>query len=349
MPTDAVGGPTFTHPEDPTLTVAAADVTRAAARIAGWVQRTPILSSRLLDQLAGRPLLLKAEHLQYTGSYKARGAANHLSSYVEVAQRPRGVIAASSGNHGQAVAWAAREAGVPATIVVPRSISPAKREAVEDYGAQLVVVGDDSDERLAVAQQLAQQGNLRNIPPYDHPLTIAGQGTWLVEALEGITVTPEAVVVPVSGGGLAAGTLLAASAPPAIPVYGVEPQGAADLHASLAAGRRVPVPNPTTVADALRARQPGALTFEIIKALLTSSVLVSDEQIIRAMRLLAERAKQVVEPGGAAALAAALSGDIPGTGTLLVLLTGGNVSMSVYAELLASTTRGEPGAAITAD
>lgn len=334
MPAEDVDGPTFAHTGDQSAQVAPVDVIRAARRIAGRVRRTPILTSRLLDQAAGRPLLLKAEHLQCTGSYKARGATNQLRAFLEDDHRPSGVVAASSGNHGQAVAWAAREAGVPATIVVPRTISSAKRQAIEGYGARLVVVGDDSDERLAVALQLAQDGNLRDIPPYDHPLTIAGQGTWLSEALADVNQWPEAVVVPASGGGLAAGTLLAANTAGSIPVHCVEPEGAADLCASLAAGRRIPLEAPTTVADALRARQPGALPFEIIRTLLASALTVSDNEIVHAMQLLAVRAKQVVEPGGAVALAAALADEIPGDGPLLVLLTGGNVSLQVYSALL---------------
>jgi threonine dehydratase len=329
---------TFTHPEDDRLVVAPADVEQAAIRLSGRLHRTPILTSRLLDEAARRRIFLKAEHLQRTGSYKARGATNHLVTMVRsAAPRPGGVVAASSGNHGQAVAWAAHRAGVPATVVVPHSIAPSKLSAITGYGARVVTVGDSSEERIAVAREVADRERLLDIPPYDHPLTIAGQGTWLREALEDIPVRPEAVVVPVSGGGLAAGTLLAAAdVPDPLPVYGVEPSGAADVHDSLLAGARVLDSEPDTIADALRARRPGALPFEIIKALAAGSLMVTDEHILLAMRLLAERTKQIVEPGGATALAAALARRVPGDGPVLVLLTGGNITWAAVAALLSA-------------
>lgn len=328
----------FTHPDDDRLVVAPADVEQAAIRLSKRIHRTPILTSRLLDEVARRQLFLKAEHLQCTGSYKARGATNQVVAMVEsTAARPAGVVAASSGNHGQAVAWAAGRAGVPATIVVPHSISPSKLAAITGYGARVVTVGDSSEERIAVARELADREQLHDIPPYDHPLTIAGQGTWLREALDDVPIRPEAVIVPVSGGGLVAGTLLAAaSLSEPLPVYGVEPSGAADVHDSLLAGRRVPDSEPDTIADALRARRPGALPFEIISALAAGSLMVTDDHIVRAMQFLAERAKQVVEPGGATGLAAALARRVPGDGPLLVLLTGGNITWAAVATLLSS-------------
>ncbi|PZF86726.1 threonine ammonia-lyase [Jiangella anatolica] len=325
----------FTHPEDGRLSVAPADVEHASIRLSGRLRRTPVLTSRQLDEAAGRRVFLKAEHLQSTGSYKARGATNQVVAMLEPRPRPRGVVAASSGNHGQAVAWAARRAGLPATIVVPRSIAPAKLAAIVGYGARVVTVGDGAEERIAVARELAGSQGLRDIPPYDHPLTIAGQGTWLREALADVPVRPETVLVPASGGGLAAGTLLAAAAlGDPLPVYAVEPTGAADLHDSLLAGVRVAGSEPSTIADALRAHRPGALPFEVIRALGAGSLLVTDEHIVDAMRFLAERLKQVVEPGGATGVAAALARRVPGDGPLLVLLSGGNIGWTATAALL---------------
>jgi threonine dehydratase len=294
----------------------------AARRVAGRVHRTPLLRCRGIDEVAGRPVLLKAEHLQRTGSYKARGALNQL---LQV-DAP-GVVAASSGNHGQAVAWAAREVGREATIVVPYTIAAVKRAAIEGYGARLEVVGPGSDERLERARALAAEHGLAEVPPYDHPWTIAGQGTWLLEALADGGAAAEAAVVPISGGGLASGTVLAAEAAGwGGRIVGVEPSAADDTRRSLEAGRRVRIESPDTIADALRASTPGALTFEIMRDGLAGVAVVEDGAITAAMRLLFERAKQVVEPGGAAALAAVLEGRVGGSGPVLVILSGGNVS-----------------------
>jgi threonine dehydratase len=311
----------------------AADVIAAAERIRGHVHRTPLLRCRSIDEIAGRPVLLKAEHLQRTGSYKARGAMNHVLQLTED-ERHRGVVAASSGNHGQAVAWAARQAGVPATVVVPSWIKPSKRAAIEGYGARMVVAGTTSDERLDVARSLVAAEGVVDIPPYDHARTIAGQGTWVAEAIEDGPPDVEAVAVPVSGGGLAAGTVLGVAAiGRQLPVVGVEPGGADDTRRSFLAGHRVRLPAPDTVADALRASIPGELTFLINGPRLHDVVVVEDERITGAMTLLAERAKQLVEPGGATALAAVLAGAIPGRGPVLVVLSGGNTSVGDLARL----------------
>jgi threonine dehydratase len=304
------------------------DVARAEKRIRAWVHRTPVLRSATLDEIAGRRLYFKAEHLQRTGSYKARGAANHLHWLVATYGGDlKGVVAASSGNHGQAVAWAARRVGTRAEIVVPASISPAKLAAIRSYGAHVTVVGLDSEERLTVAANLAAKHGLAEIPPYDHPLTIAGQGTWLLEAARQVEEPIEAVVVPISGGGLAAGTCLAAeSMVPRPAVYAAEPEGADDTRQSLAAGQRVRI-EPNTIADALRASQPGLLTFEVYRRRLAGVVCVSDSDIGWAMRLIWERTKQVVEPAGAVAVAAVLRKLVSGDGAVLVVLSGGNVDL----------------------
>jgi threonine dehydratase len=305
----------------------AVDVDAAAARIRGHVHRTPVLTSATLDRLVGRHVFLKAEHLQKTGSYKARGAINHVVALLEAAVAVDGVVAASSGNHGQAVAWAAAQRGLPATVVVPSSIASGKRAAIEGYGADLVEVGESSDERLAVAHELSERLGLYEIHPYDHRLTIAGQGTVALEACEQmVNEPPEAMLVAVSGGGLAAGCALALSqVAPNVKLYGVEPTGADDTRQSLAAGRRIAI-EPRTIADALRARQPGRLTFEVNRRFLTGVLVAEDVEIVAAARFLWERTKQVVEWGGATALAAVLAGRVPGSGPLVVVLSGGNLA-----------------------
>jgi threo-3-hydroxy-L-aspartate ammonia-lyase len=315
-----------------TLLPSPADVVAAAKRVRDHVHRTPLLTSTTLDRLVGRRIFLKAEHLQKTGSYKARGAINHVVTLGEADAGVRGVVAASSGNHGQAVAWAAAQRDLPATIVVPRSIAAGKRAAIEGYGAKVVVVGESSDERLAKAQELAARQDFYEIPPYDHPLTIAGQGTLALEACEQLQgEPPEAMLVAVSGGGLAAGCALAlAHVAASVLLYGVEPAGADDTRQSLAAGTRVVV-EPQTIADALRARQPGQLTFEVNRLRLTDVLVAEDSEIVAAVRFLWERCKQVVEWGGATALAAVLAGRVPGDGPLLVVLSGGNLSVETLA------------------
>jgi threo-3-hydroxy-L-aspartate ammonia-lyase len=320
---------------DETLLPTAADVAAAAKRVRDHVHRTPLLTSVTLDRLVGRRVFLKAEHLQKTGSYKARGAINHVVALGEADAGVTGVVAASSGNHGQAVAWAAAQRDLPARIVVPSSIAAAKRAAIEGYGAKIVVVGDSSDERLVQAQELAAREGLYEIPPYDHPLTIAAQGTVALEAYEQLQgELPEAMLVAVSGGGLAAGCALAlADLAESVALYGVEPAGADDTRQSLAAGKRVVV-EPDTIADALRARQPGRLTFEVNRLHLAGVLVAQDSEIVAAVRFLWERCKQVVEWGGATALAAVLAGRVPGNGPLLVVLSGGNMSVEAAAALL---------------
>jgi threonine dehydratase len=303
-----------------------ADARAAAERVRPFVHETPLLRSSTLDRVAGRPVYLKGEHLQKTGSYKARGAINHVLTLVEQGSEVGGVVAASSGNHGQAVAWAAGARGLPCTVVGPSSIAGAKRAAIEGYGASLVLVGESSDERLEVAQRLAREEGLYEVPPYDHPRTIAGQATIVLEVAEQLELPDvESVLVAVSGGGLAAGCGLAlGEVAPKVSLYGVEPEGADDTCRSLAEGRRVTV-EPHTVADALRARRPGRLTFELNQRQLAGVLLVSDAEIVAAARFTWQRLKQVVEYGGAAALAAVLAHRVPGQGPLVVVLSGGNI------------------------
>src|SRR2546421_8636552 len=205
------------------------DVLEAGDRVRPFVHRTPLLTSRAIDEACGRRVVFKGEHLQKIGAYKARGATNQVRTLLENGPPPRGVVASSSGNHGQAVAWAAGLAGIPATIVVPDWIATPKRVAMEGYGATVRIQTGAHDARNRAAADLAASEGLVDIPPYDHPVTIAGQGTWVLEALEDGTAGVGTVVVPIGGGGLASGTILGLEATGATArVYGVEPTGADD-------------------------------------------------------------------------------------------------------------------------
>jgi len=307
------------------------DVVRAADRVRPFVRRTPVLTCASVDIACGRPVLMKAEHLQKVGAYKARGATNQIRTLVESGAQVPGVVAASSGNHGQAVAWAAGLAGIPATIAVPQWIAAPKRAAIEGYGATVMVAGPGTDVHVAIARDLAARDGLVEVPPFDHPVTIAGQGTWVLEALEDAPSELEAVVVPIGGGGLASGTALGLEAAGrSVPVYGVEPAGADDTERSMRAGHVVSIDHPASIADALLSAHPGELTFAIMHERLAGVVTVTDDQIVAAMRLLWERAKQVVEPAGATALAAVAQGRIPGSGPVMVVLSGGNVDLDTF-------------------
>ena len=309
----------------------AADVVRAADRIRPFVRRTPVLTCGAVDAACGRPVFMKAEHLQKVGAYKARGATNQVRTLVESGAPVAGVVAASSGNHGQALAWAAGLAGIPATIAVPPWIAAPKRAAIEGYGAAVVIAGPEPEAHLAIARDLSARDGLVEVPPFNHPVTIAGQGTWVLEAMDEAPADLEAVVVPVGGGGLASGTALGVEAVGrSVPVYGVEPAGADDTARSMAAGMVVEIEKPTSVADALLSTHPGDLTFAIMHERLAGVVTVTDDQIVAAMRLLWERAKQVVEPAGATALAAVAQGKVPGSGPVMVVLSGGNVDLDTF-------------------
>jgi threo-3-hydroxy-L-aspartate ammonia-lyase len=309
------------------------DIVRAAARLAPVVHRTPVVRSRSLDALAGMELYLKAENLQRAGSFKIRGAYNKIAQLPPRA-RERGVIAYSSGNHAQGVALAARLLGVPATIVVPETIIPAKRAATEAYGAELVYAGTTSSERRDHAEKLAAERQLDLVAPYDDPAIMAGQGTVALELLED-SPDIDTLVVPIGGGGLMSGcAVLARARRPKARILGVEPEGGDDTRRSLQAKQRVRIPPPQTIADGLRAVEPGELTFEVIRELVDDIVLVSDAEIRQAVRLLLERTKLLVEPSGAVGLAAALAGKLPHGATPGIVLSGGNIDPSTLREIL---------------
>ncbi len=305
----------------------------AAGRISGVAHRTPVLTSATLDARCGGTVALKAEPLQRTGSFKFRGAYNRLSQ-LDDGQRERGVVAYSSGNHGAAVALAAALLGVPAVVVVPGTGSAAKLAAIESYGAQLRRCDPATERREDVAAALAQQRSLTMIRPFDDYEIMAGQGT------AGLELAQQAgrldlVLVPVGGGGLGAGVATAVAALlPGAAVIGVEPAGADDTRRSLRAGRRVSRP-PETIADGLRAAEPGELTFAITSRLLADVVTVTETAIVEAMRFCFTRLKLVVEPSGAVPLAALLSGAVPAAGRRTgVVLSGGNIDPQAFGALL---------------
>ena len=309
------------------------DIEQAAARLVPVVHRTPVLRSRSLDALAGASLYLKAENLQRAGTFKIRGAYNKIARLPDDS-RSRGVISYSSGNHAQGVALAAALLGVRATIVVPSDIVAAKRDATAGYGAEIIECGTTSADRRSYAEALAREQGLALVAPYDDPDIIAGQGTVALELLDDVPDL-DALVVPVGGGGLAAGcAILARSRRPSIRLLGVEPEDADDTRQSIEAGRPVRIPAPRTIADGLRAVEPGEITFEINRRLLDAVVTVSDSEIRQAMRLLLERMKILVEPSGACALAAVLSGRTGLQGRIGVVLSGGNVEIAALPALL---------------
>jgi threonine dehydratase len=307
-------------------------VLAAAARLDGVAHQTPVLSSTLLNERCGGMVLLKAEPFQRSGSFKFRGAYNRLS-VLDPAARSAGVVAFSSGNHGAAVALAARLLGVPAVIVVPANGSAAKLAAIEGYGAQLRRYDPQTESREEVAAQIAAERSMTLVRPFDDYDVMAGQGT------AGLEMTDQApdldlVVLPVGGGGLAAGVSTAVKGLlPRAAVIGVEPEIASDTSQSLRAGHRVSIPEPETIADGLRAREPGELTFAVNSRLLDDIVTVSEDDIIDAMRFCFTRLKIVVEPSGAVPLAALLSGAVRPRGRTVVVLSGGNIDPADFSAL----------------
>jgi threonine dehydratase len=308
------------------------DVRAAADRIAGVAHRTPVVRSRTLDALAGAEVFLKCENLQRVGAFKFRGAYNAVSR-LSAEQLARGIAAYSSGNHAQAVALAARERGSTAVILMPEDTPASKRAAVEGYGAEVRTYDRYTGDRVALGEALAAERGLTLIPPYEHPDVIAGQGTAALELLDEVGAL-DTVVAPVGGGGLIAGTATAAKGvQPGIRVVGVEPAEGDDTRRSLAAGERVRIPVPRTIADGQAADIPGELTFSINKRLVDEILLVTDDEIREAMRFAFDRLKLVIEPSGATGLAAVLGGGMRGR-RVGVIISGGNVDSVRFAQLL---------------
>jgi threo-3-hydroxy-L-aspartate ammonia-lyase len=319
-----------------TAPVTVEDVRAAAAQIKGVAHRTPVLRSRTLDGVVGAEVFVKCENLQRVGAFKFRGAYNAISRLAPE-QLAKGIAAYSSGNHAQAVALAARELGSTAVIVMPADTPASKAAAVAGYGAEIVTYDRYTEDRVAIGEKLAADRGLALIPPYEHPHVIAGQGTAALELLEDAGAL-DALVVPVGGGGLIAGSATAAKAlRPEIRVVGVEPEAGDDTKRSLAAGERVSIPVPRTIADGQAADIPGELTFSINRELVDGIVLVSDDEIRDAMRFAFERMKIVVEPSGATPLAALLAGRLdPPPARIGVIVSGGNVDARRFAALVAA-------------
>ncbi|MFB9466761.1 pyridoxal-phosphate dependent enzyme [Streptomyces cinereospinus] len=311
------------------------DVRDAAARLKGVAHRTPVLRSRTLDALVGAEVHLKCENFQRVGAFKFRGAY-HTASRLTPRQLARGVVAYSSGNHAQAVALAARELGTTAVIVMPEDAPASKRAATAGYGAEIVTYDRYTGDRVALAEALAAERGLTVIPPYEHPHVIAGQGTAALELLEE-TGELDALLAPVGGGGLIAGSATVAKGlHPGIRVIGVEPEAGDDTKRSLEAGRRVSVPVPRTIADGQALPTPGELTFSVNRRLVDGVALVGDDEIRAAMRFAFERLKIVVEPSGATPLAALLSGRVERLPRRIgVIVSGGNVDADRFARLCA--------------
>jgi threonine dehydratase len=318
------------------LAISFNDVAAAAQRLAGIAHRTPVLTSRTGNELAGASLFFKCENLQRMGAFKFRGAYNALAQFSPE-QRRGGVIAFSSGNHAQAIALSARLIDTPAVIVMPQDAPPSKIAATRSYGAELVLYDRYSEDREALAQRLARERGMTLIPPYDHPHVMAGQGTAALELIEEVGPL-DALLVCTGGGGLLSGCATAARhLAPACRVIGVEPAAGNDVKLSFARGEIVHIDVPQTIADGAQTQHPGKLTFPVIRALVAEIVTVSDEALVRALRFFAARMKLVVEPTGALAAAAAFERvtDLRG-GRVGVIVSGGNVDLARYAALLAS-------------
>ncbi|HYT29990.1 MAG TPA: pyridoxal-phosphate dependent enzyme [Actinomycetota bacterium] len=320
------------------------DVRAAAARLRGVASVTPVLTSRTLDETVGATVFLKAEVYQRGGAFKIRGAYNRIAC-LSPAELARGVVAFSSGNHAQAVAIAAGMLGAAAVIVMPRDAPSAKLAATRGYGAEIVTFDRETEDREAVVDSIAAERGLVIVRPYDDPLIMAGQGTATLELLEEVPPLDH-LIVPVGGGGLIAGSATVAKAMMlGIRVTGVEPAAADDTARSFAAGRRVRIPPPATIADGLQVDMPGELTFEVNRRLVDGIATVSEDEIVDAMVFLFDRMKVVVEPSGAVAVAALLAGRVDGvTGRRVgAILSGGNVSAARFAGLVTGRGRAAPG------
>jgi len=292
------------------------EIEEARRRIDGIARVTPVYGSETLSRLCGREVLLKAENLQRTGAFKVRGAVNKVAT-LSADERAAGVVAASAGNHGQAVAWAARQAGIPATIFVPQDAPMAKVEAARSYGAEVEMTGERFEDALAAARERVESAGATFVHPYEDEAVIAGQGTIGLELAEQVPEL-ESLLIPVGGGGLAAGIALALRAvKPEVRIYGVQ------------AGK-----SGYTIADGIYVKQPGELTMRILDDVLDGLLDVSDEDIAQAIALLLERTKLVVEGAGAVGVAALLEGKVGGTGRAVALLSGGNIDPTLLISVM---------------
>lgn len=309
-------------------------IRQAAARIAGRVHRTPVITSRSLNRIAGCEVFFKCENLQRAGAFKIRGATNKILSLTDE-EKQRGVIAVSSGNHAQAVALASREAGIRAVVAIPADAPKAKIAATRDYGADIRFFDRHKDDRDAFGREIAEREGLVMVPAYDDYLIMAGQATCGLELMEEVPDL-NCILTPCSGGGLFAGVSTAAkSLKPSIKCFAVEPETANDTQQSIRKGERVAIPPPPTIADGLRVQTPGALTFPITRANADDVLTVSDQEITEAIRFMLFRMKLLVEPSGAAAAAAVFSKKLPEAMRRVgIVLSGGNIDVDMLAQLL---------------
>jgi threonine dehydratase len=317
-----------TRPAPVSVLPTLAEIEEARDRVSRIIDPTPMETSRYLTTELGSPVFLKCENLQRTGSYKIRGAYNRLSRLSDE-ERARGVVAASAGNHAQGVAFAARELGIKATIFMPLGVPLPKLQATKSYGAEVLLRGHTVDEPLRAAAEYAEKTGAVLIPPFDHPDVVVGQGTLGLEIYDQVADI-DTVIVPIGGGGLISGVaaavkLRAAQEGRTVRVIGVQAAKAAAYPPSLAAGEPVQIVTEPTMADGILVSKPGILNFQIVKQLVDEVVTVTESDIARALLVLLERAKQVVEPAGAVGVAAILSGQIHDAGTTVVILSGGNI------------------------
>ncbi len=318
-----------------TFAISFDDVQSAARQIAGVANRTPVVTSRTFNRQVGAQVFFKCENLQRIGAFKFRGAYNALSR-LSPAQKARGVVTHSSGNHAQGVALAAQLLGIAATIVMPTDAPQSKLAATRGYGAEIVLYNRQTQSREELSARLAQERDLTFVHPYDQPQIMAGQGTAALELLQDVPDL-DVLVAPVGGGGLLSGCTIAAKAiNPNIHVFGVETDVSNDWWLSLRAGERVKIEPPDTIADGIRTQQPGELTFPIIRRHVEGILLVSDEQVLETLKFILTRMKLVVEPTGAVAPAAVHHGLAPVSGAKIgVIISGGNVDSSLLARVLA--------------
>ena len=309
-------------------------IKQAAARIAGRVHRTPVMTSRSFNEVAGCEVFFKCENLQRAGAFKARGATNKILSLNDE-EKKRGVLAVSSGNHAQAVALAAREAGVRAVVCIPDDAPKMKVAGMRTYGADIRVFDRHKDDRDAFGREIAEREGLVAVPAYDDYLIMAGQGTCGLEFVEDVPDL-DCLLTPCSGGGLFAGVSTAAKfLKPSIRCFAVEPDTANDTQQSIAKGERVKIPPPSTIADGLRVQRPGELTFPITRQNAEAVLTVTDEEIMATMSFMLFRMKLLVEPSGAAAAAAVFKRKLPAACARVgVVLSGGNVDSDLLSEIL---------------
>lgn len=315
------------------LAISIDDVRDAERQLDGIVNRTPIFTSRTLNELTGHEIYLKCESFQRTGSFKFRGAYNAISR-LDSQQRAAGVIAYSSGNHAQGVARSAQLLGIPAVIIMPTDAPGVKVDATRGYGAEIVFYDRQQVDGEDYQFQLSTERGMNLIHPYDHPHIMAGQGTVALELLADVPDL-DALVMPVGGGGLLAGCAIAAKGlRPDICVFGVETVGADDTKQSFDKGERVVIPPPPTIADGIRLRTPGDLTFPVVQALVDDVLVITDDDVRDAMRFVMTRMKLIIEPSGAVPVAAALRGVIPQRSRRVgIIVSGGNIDPAMLTTL----------------